>query len=57
MTTKTRTKLALLSLATLTAVHTSLAHGCQPPGPPKEMAQLKSYERSWVCHGNVPEGP
>ena len=36
---------------------TILAPGAQPPGPPKEMAQLKGYEGSWVCQGNVPEGP
>jgi len=57
MTTKTQTKLALLSLTMLAAVHTALAQGSQPPGPPMEMAQLKGYEGSWVCHGNVPEGP
>ncbi|MGB8325979.1 MAG: DUF1579 family protein [Steroidobacteraceae bacterium] len=57
MSTKTQTKLALLSLAMLAAVHSALAQGSQPPGPPMEMAQLKGYEGSWVCHGNVPEGP
>jgi hypothetical protein len=47
MTTETQMKLALLGLATLTAVHTALAQGSQPPGPPTEMAQLKAYEGSW----------
>jgi hypothetical protein len=57
MMTKAQKKLAILSLVALTAVPTALAQGSQPPGPPKEMAQLKAYQGSWVCHGNVPAGP
>jgi hypothetical protein len=52
-----RTKLALLALALIPAFQTAQAQGSQPSGPPKEMAQLKSYEGAWVCHGSVPEGP
>lgn len=52
--TKTKTKLATFGLALLAAAPVALAQGSQPP---KEMAQLKAYQGSWVCHGNVPAGP
>jgi hypothetical protein len=53
----TKTKLAMLTLAVLPTIQSALAQGSQPSGPSKEMAQLKSYEGSWVCHGSAPEGP
>jgi len=55
--TRTQRTLAILGLAVLTAVPTAFAQGAQPPAPPKEMAQLKAYQGSWLCHGNVPAGP
>lgn len=55
--TKTQTTLAMLGLAVLGAVPTAFAQGAQPPGPPKELAQLKAFQGSWLCHGNVPAGP
>lgn len=53
----TKTKLALLAVALMPAFQMAFAQGSQPSGPPKEMAQIKSYEGAWVCHGSVPEGP
>jgi hypothetical protein len=57
MMTRTQTKFAMAGFAVLTALPTAFAQGAQPPGPPKEMAQLKAYQGSWVCSGNVPAGP
>ena len=53
----TKTKLPLLALALMLAFQAALAEGSQPSGPPKELAQLKSYEGAWVCDGSAPEGP
>jgi hypothetical protein len=50
----TKTKLAMLALTVLPAMQMAIAQDSQPSGPPKEMAQLKSYEGSWVCHGGTP---
>ncbi len=54
---RTQTKRTWLGLAMLIVAHAALAQGAQPPGPPKEMAQLEAYKGSWVCNGNVPAGP
>jgi hypothetical protein len=53
----TKLELAMPAAALLAAVQLAVAQGNPQPGPPKELAQLKSYEGSWSCHGNVPEGP
>ena len=53
----TQTTLAMLAVALLAANQGALAQGDPPAGPPKELAQLESYEGSWVCHGSAPEGP
>jgi hypothetical protein len=44
MMSKTQTTLAMLGLAVLSAAATAFAQGAQPPGLPKELAQLKSFQ-------------
>ena len=48
------TKLAILTLAMLPGIRMAIAQDAQPPGPPKEMSLLKSYEGSWTCRGGAP---
>jgi hypothetical protein len=49
-------KLVVPALATLAVFQGALAQTAPPP-PPAELAQLKVFEGTWTCHGNVPEGP
>jgi hypothetical protein len=53
----TRMKAATYALAILSAFPLALAQGSQPPGPPKEIEPLKTFDGSWTCAGNVPAGP